>query len=87
MCRSVMMARALLCCSGRPEAQEVKWWGERYEYKNSGPAGALEPRTSFKMWLEVVTGRSRVWTVDQIELATVLCVVYGESSTPRSPER
>lgn len=71
----------------KAQAQEVKWGGNPYENKNSGPAGALEPRTSFKMWLEVVTGRSRVWTVDQIELATVLCVVYGESSTPRSPER
>lgn len=71
----------------KAQAQEVKWGGNPYENKNGGPAGALEPRTSFKTWLEIVTGRSREWTVDQIELATVLCVVYGEFSTPLSAQR
>lgn len=71
----------------KAQAQEVKWGGNPNENKTGGPTTALEPRTSFKVWLEVVTGRSREWTVDQIELATVLCAVYGEFAIHASPPK
>lgn len=63
----------------RGEAQEVKWGGNPFE-KGVGADGApgLEPRSSFKLWRETVLGRSREWTSDQLELARVLCVVYGK---------
>lgn len=69
----------------KAQAQEVKWGGNPYENKRNGSRGPLEPRKSFKTWLEVVTGRSREWTTDQIELATVLCTVYGEYLRPIFP--
>lgn len=69
----------------KAQAQEVKWGGNPHENKVDGGPGALEPRTSFKTWLEVVTGRSREWTAEQIELATFLCAVYGEYFLPASP--
>lgn len=71
----------------KAQAQEVKWGGNPNENKNGGPTAALEPRASFKVWLEVVTGKSREWTVDQIELATVMCVVYGEFLIYASPPK
>lgn len=70
----------------KAQVQEVKWGGKPYENQHFGAGGLLEPRTSFKMWREVVTGRSREWTIDQVELATALCTVYGEYSILTSCE-
>lgn len=64
----------------KAQAQEVRWGGNPYKDQDQWVQGPLEPRTSFRTWREVVTGRSREWTIDQIELATVLCTVYGEYS-------
>ncbi|PKS05064.1 hypothetical protein jhhlp_008431 [Lomentospora prolificans] len=61
------------------QSQEVRWGGNPNEKKTKiGTPGLLEPRTSFKLWREIVHGKSREWTSDQIELARVLCVIYGK---------
>jgi len=59
--------------------QEVKWAGNPYEkFVKEGTEGYLEPRKSFKTWSETIVGRCRDWTEEEIETASVLCLVYGK---------
>lgn len=59
--------------------QEVKWAGNPYEkFIKEGTEGYLEPRKSFKVWSETIVGRCRDWTDEEIETASVLCLVYGK---------
>jgi light-regulated signal transduction histidine kinase (bacteriophytochrome) len=59
--------------------QEVKWAGNPYEkFVKEGTEGYLEPRKSFKTWTETIVGRCRDWTDEEIETASVLCLVYGK---------
>ncbi|WVR03334.1 hypothetical protein IAU60_000325 [Kwoniella sp. DSM 27419] len=60
------------------QMREVQWAGKPYKDHNSGQAASLEPRKSFKTWSEIVTGRSRAWTDDQLESAGVLALIYGK---------
>ncbi|KAI9806567.1 MAG: Light-sensor Protein kinase [Piccolia ochrophora] len=63
----------------RGQLKEVKWAGNPYEkFVKEGTEGYLEPRKSFKTWSEVIAGRCREWTEEQIETAAVLCLVYGK---------
>jgi light-regulated signal transduction histidine kinase (bacteriophytochrome) len=63
----------------RGQLQEVKWAGNPYEkYVKEGTEGYLEPRKSFKLWTETVVGKCRGWTEEEIETASVLCLVYGK---------
>ncbi|OAA70549.1 ATPase-like, ATP-binding domain protein [Cordyceps fumosorosea ARSEF 2679] len=61
------------------QVKEVKWAGNPYE-KNirQGTAAYLEPRASFKVWNETVIGKCREWDEEQVETASVLCLVYGK---------
>ena len=43
-----------------------------------GTSAILEPRKSFKLWSETVLGKSKGWTDEQLETASVLCLVYGK---------
>lgn len=61
------------------QIKEVKWAGNPYEkFIKEGTEGYLEPRKSFKTWSEVVIGKCRDWTEEQVETAAVLCLVYGK---------
>ena len=61
------------------QTREVKWAGNPYEkFIKEGTEGYLEPRKSFKTWSETVVGKCREWTEEQIETASVLCLVYGK---------
>ncbi|CAO2647624.1 Nn.00g085460.m01.CDS01 [Neocucurbitaria sp. VM-36] len=61
------------------QLKEVKWAGNPYEkFVKEGTEGYLEPRTSFKTWSETVVGKCREWTEEEIETASVLCLVYGK---------
>lgn len=63
----------------RGQTKEVKWAGNPYEkFVKAGTEGYLEPRKSFKVWSEMVVGKCREWTEEQIETAAVLCLVYGK---------
>ncbi|KAF2624531.1 hypothetical protein BU25DRAFT_155023 [Macroventuria anomochaeta] len=63
----------------RGQLREVKWAGNPYEkFIKEGTEGYLEPRKSFKTWSETVVGKCREWTEEEIETASVLCLVYGK---------
>lgn len=62
---------------GQP--REVHWAGRPFKDGQDGK-NDLEPRRSFKVWRETTTGRSRVWTDEQLETAGVLALVYGKVS-------
>lgn len=60
------------------QVREVKWAGNPYEkFIRQGTSSYLEPRSSFKAWNEVVVGKCREWSEEQVETAAVLCLVYG----------
>lgn len=59
--------------------QEVKWAGNPYEkFVKEGTEGYLEPRKSFQQWSELIVGRCRDWSEEEVETASVLCLVYGK---------
>ncbi|KAI9827896.1 MAG: Light-sensor Protein kinase [Phylliscum demangeonii] len=61
------------------QSREVRWAGNPYEkFTAQGTEGYLEPRKSFKIWTETITGKCKEWTEEQIETAAVLCLVYGK---------
>ena len=63
----------------KSQVKEVKWAGNPYEkFIKEGTEGYLEPRKSFRTWSETVIGKSRDWTEEEIETASVLCLVYGK---------
>jgi light-regulated signal transduction histidine kinase (bacteriophytochrome) len=61
---------------GQP--REVHWAGRPHKADATDVQARLEPRTSFKVWSQVVAGRSRQWTDEQLETAGVLALVYGK---------
>ncbi|HEY0112985.1 MAG TPA: histidine kinase dimerization/phosphoacceptor domain -containing protein [Allosphingosinicella sp.] len=50
------------------EVETVNWAGNPHKPAD-GEAGALSPRKSFELWRETVRGRSRRWSLAQIEAA------------------
>ena len=56
---------------GQP--RDVHWAGRPRK-----ESGNLAPRKSFKIWSEIVAGRCRAWTDEQMETAAVLSLVYGK---------
>ncbi|QSZ35902.1 hypothetical protein DSL72_007024 [Monilinia vaccinii-corymbosi] len=54
------------------QIRNVKWAGNPYEkFIKKGTEGYLEPRKSFKTWHEIVIGKCREWTEEQVETAAV----------------
>jgi light-regulated signal transduction histidine kinase (bacteriophytochrome)/CheY-like chemotaxis protein len=60
------------------QVDEVKWAGRPYINEDAENKAVLEPRSSFKLWVQKVTGRSRQWTDDQLDSARVLSLIYGK---------
>ncbi|KAL2759477.1 hypothetical protein ACRALDRAFT_2096257 [Sodiomyces alcalophilus JCM 7366] len=61
------------------QAKEVKWAGNPYDKTiREGTKAYLEPRKSFSLWREMVFGKCREWSEDDVETAAVLCLVYGK---------
>lgn len=60
------------------QVHEVKWAGKPYKTKVADASATLEPRKSFKIWRELMVGKARSWTEDQIDSAGVLGLVYGK---------
>jgi len=61
----------------RGQLKKVRWAGNPYDKVVRAGSEYLEPRESFKRWTETVVGRSKQWTEDQLETATVLSLLYG----------
>jgi light-regulated signal transduction histidine kinase (bacteriophytochrome) len=53
----------------RAEQIEVVEWAGNPHKQAAGPKGVLTPRASFAAWRETVRGRSRRWTLPEIEAA------------------
>lgn len=66
----------------RGQIKHIHWAGNPYDkYLSGGEVegrSSLEPRTSFKLWSETVLGKSKSWSDDQFETASVLALVYGK---------
>ncbi|KAI1208587.1 hsp90-like protein [Annulohypoxylon truncatum] len=63
----------------KSQVREVRWAGNPYEkVVTEGTSSYLEPRSSFKAWHEIVIGKCREWSEEQVETAAVLCLVYGK---------
>lgn len=63
------------------QLQEIHWAGNPHANKTTSSTDQrpLEPRKSFKIWSETIIGKSRAWTDEEKETASVLCLVYGPS--------
>lgn len=64
----------------RAQTRTVSWAGKPFKEGKEG-AASLEPRKSFKLWNETVTGTCRGWKDEELETASVLCLVYGKFIT------
>ncbi|MEG3169154.1 histidine kinase dimerization/phosphoacceptor domain -containing protein [Sphingomonas sp. LB3N6] len=51
------------------QAEEVEWAGNPHKAVSLDPTAVLTPRTSFDSWTQAVSGRSRRWTLEEIEAA------------------
>ncbi|RYE93948.1 MAG: hypothetical protein EOO77_44845, partial [Oxalobacteraceae bacterium] len=51
------------------QREEVEWAGNPHKAVSLDPAAMLTPRTSFESWTQAVSGRSRRWTLEEIEAA------------------
>ncbi|KAM0791077.1 hypothetical protein ACM66B_004368 [Microbotryomycetes sp. NB124-2] len=58
--------------------EEVHWAGNPSANRKEGEETSLEPRSSFKLYKEVVRGRSRPWTDFELDQAHLLATVYGK---------
>lgn len=61
----------------KSQLRHVNWAGKPFKEGKEGEA-ALEPRKSFKVWSETVEGTCRAWKDEELETASVLCLVYGK---------
>ena len=59
------------------QTRHVNWAGKPFKAGQEG-AAVLEPRKSFKIWSEKVVGTCRAWKDEELETASVLCLVYGK---------
>lgn len=61
------------------QLRKVRWAGNPYEkITKPGSKNLLEPRKSFQVWSETVGGVSKEWTDEQVETASVMCLIYGK---------
>ena len=51
------------------QVEEVEWAGNPHKAVGKSPGENLTPRASFDSWTETVSGRSRRWTLEEIEAA------------------
>jgi light-regulated signal transduction histidine kinase (bacteriophytochrome) len=54
------------------QAEVIDWAGNPHKGVELGPGETLTPRASFEAWRETVRGRSRRWTIPEIEAASRL---------------
>ncbi len=51
------------------QVEVVNWAGNPHDKMTSGADGVLTPRTSFEAWQELVRGRARPWSAQQVDAA------------------
>ncbi|CAD6913701.1 unnamed protein product [Tilletia controversa] len=61
----------------KTQIRQVNWAGKPFKEGREGSA-ILDPRKSFKKWSETVEGTCRGWKDEELETASVLCLIYGK---------
>lgn len=51
------------------QVEEIEWAGNPHKSVALAPGETLSPRASFETWTEAVRGRSRRWTLEEVEAA------------------
>ena len=51
------------------QVEEIEWAGNPHKAVGHDPHALLTPRTSFETWTEAVRGRSRRWSLEEVEAA------------------
>ena len=69
------------------QVEEVEWAGNPHKASPHDPAEQLRPRASFESWRELVRGRSRRWTLEQVEAAHRLRRLLRESRAAAEMKR
>jgi light-regulated signal transduction histidine kinase (bacteriophytochrome) len=59
--------------------EEIEWAGNPHKAVPHDPTAQLRPRASFESWREQVRGRSRRWTLEQVDAASRLRRLVGEA--------
>ena len=62
----------------------VNWAGNPHKSTEGEPKGSLNPRASFEAWAETVRGRSRAWSLPEVDAAKRLCVALLNVQQGRS---
>jgi light-regulated signal transduction histidine kinase (bacteriophytochrome) len=65
------------------QIETIRWAGNPHKMAHPDPAQPLNPRASFDAWAETVRGRSRPWTLPEIDAAIRLRVVLQEGQRNR----
>ncbi|PWN53617.1 hypothetical protein IE53DRAFT_137357 [Violaceomyces palustris] len=61
----------------KSQLRHINWAGKPFKEGKEG-AARLEPRKSFKIWSQTIVGTCRAWKDEELETASVLCLVYGK---------
>ncbi|CAD6500859.1 BgTH12-06564 [Blumeria graminis f. sp. triticale] len=60
------------------QLRHVNWAGNPNEKIFKSKDDYLQPRKSFQRFIETVTNTSRIWTEDQLDMASILALIYGK---------
>jgi len=58
---------AMLIWFRAEQVEEIEWAGNPHKAVTAVPGQPLTPRTSFNSWIDTVRGRSRRWTLEEVE--------------------
>jgi light-regulated signal transduction histidine kinase (bacteriophytochrome) len=61
--------------------QEIEWAGNPHKAVPLTPGATLTPRSSFESWTQTVGGRSRAWTLEELDSAARLRRAFAEADT------
>lgn len=65
------------------QVEEVEWAGNPHKAVGHDPGSILTPRSSFESWTQTVRGRSRRWSLEEIEAARRIRRVFHEAHRDR----
>lgn len=65
------------------QVEEVEWAGNPHKAVSVAPGEVLTPRASFETWTEAVRGRSRRWTLEEVEAAHRLRRAFHDAHRER----
>ncbi|MFS0773627.1 histidine kinase dimerization/phosphoacceptor domain -containing protein [Sphingomonas sp. 1P08PE] len=65
------------------QVEEIEWAGNPHKSVSLAPGDMLTPRASFETWSEAVRGRSRRWTLEEIEGAHRLRRAFQDACRSR----